>query len=165
MVDIASSRHLDRAESEEFSSSSVTWSAIIAGGVAAAATALILLVLGAGLGLTAVSPWANSGASATTIGVGAVIWLVVTQWVSAGLGGYLTGRLRTKWVKVHTHEVFFRDTAHGFLAWALATLVSAAFLTSAISSLVSGATTAATTVMSGAAQGAAQGGAQSAGAA
>lgn len=106
---------------------------------------------------------ANSGASATTIGVGAVIWLVVTQWLSAGLGGYRTGRLRTKSVNVHTHEVFFRDTAHGFLAWALATVISAALLTSAISSLVSGATTAATTVLSAAAQGAAQGAAQSAG--
>jgi hypothetical protein len=147
----------------EVSTSGVTWSAIIAGGVAAAAIALILLVLGAGLGLTAVSPWANAGASATTFGVGAAIWLVVTQWVSAGLGGYLTGRLRTKWVNVHTHEVFFRDTAHGFLAWALSTVISAALLTSAVSSLVSGATAAATTVLSGAAQGAAQGAVQSGG--
>src|SRR5665213_3210675 len=147
----------------EVSTPAVTWSAIIAGAVAAAAVALILLILGAGLGLTAVSPWANSGVSATTLGVGALIWLIVTQWVAAGLGGYLTGRLRTKWVNVHTHEVFFRDTAHGFLSWALATIVSAALLASVVSSLVSGATTAATSILSGAAQGAAQGLTQSAG--
>jgi hypothetical protein len=147
----------------EASTSGVTWSAIIAGAVAAAAIGLILLVLGMGIGLTAVSPWALSGVSGTTLGVGAVIWLVVTQWISAGFGGYLTGRLRTKWVNVHTHEVFFRDTAHGFLAWALATVFSAALLASVVSSLVSGATTAATSILSGAAQGAAQGLTQSAG--
>src|ERR1700694_5585403 len=129
---------------EESSRSGVSWAAIIAGGVTAAAVSLILLILGAGLGLTTVSPWSNAGASATAIGVGAIIWLVVTQWIAAGLGGYLTGRLRTKWVNVHTHEVFFRDTAHGFLAWALSTVIFAALLTSAISSLVSGTTTAAT---------------------
>ena len=150
-------------EAHELTTSGVTWSAVIAGGIATAATALILLILGSGLGLTAVSPWANSGIAATTLGVSAIIWLIVTQWISAGLGGYLTGRLRTKWVHVHTHEVFFRDTAHGFLAWALATVVTAALLTSTISSLVSGATTATTTVLSGAAQGAAQGTVQSSG--
>ena len=145
--------------SAEVSTYAVTWSAIIAGAVAAAAATLALLILGAGLGLTAVSPWANS-MSATTLGVGALIWLIVTQWVSAGLGGYLTGRLRTRWVNAHTHEVFFRDTAHGFLTWALATVLAAALLTSAVSSIVGGTTTAASTVLSGAAQGATQGAAQ-----
>jgi hypothetical protein len=93
-----------------------------------------------------------------------VIWLVVTQWLSAGLGGYLTGRLRTKWVSVHTHEVFFRDTAHGFLSWALATVISAGLLASAVSAIVTGATAAATSVVSSASQGAAQGAVQSGGA-
>ena len=139
----------------EGSRSAVSWSAIIAGGVTAAAVSLILLILGAGLGLTTVSPWSNSGVSATALGVGAVIWLIVTQWIAAGLGGYLTGRLRTKWVSVHTHEVFFRDTAHGFLSWALATIVSAALLASAVSAIVSAGTTTATTLLSGAAQSAA----------
>src|ERR1700736_6086423 len=108
MAETTMARSVAMGATDEVSTSGVTWSAIIAGAVAAAAIALILLVLGAGLGLSAVSPWANSSASATTIGVGAVIWLVVTQWLSAGLGGYLTGCLRTKWVNVHTHEVFFR---------------------------------------------------------
>jgi hypothetical protein len=66
------------------------------------------------------------------------IWLIIAQWFSSGLGGYLTGRLRTKWVGVHTHEVFFRDTAHGFLAWAVATVVGAAVLASVASLLLSG---------------------------
>jgi len=76
-----------------------------------------------GVGLSVASPWGN-GASAATLGVGAALWLVVVQWLSSAFGGYLTGRLRTKWQGVHTHEVFFRDTANGFLVWALATVVT-----------------------------------------
>lgn len=120
----------------ESSSSAVSWASIVAGGLAAAAITLVLLLVGAGLGLTMVSPWQSQSASAVTIGVWAAIWLVVVQWLSSGIGGYITGRLRTKWVGVHTHEVGFRDTAHGFLAWALATLLIAGLLTSSVSAIV-----------------------------
>ncbi len=139
----------------ELSPSSVTWSAVIAGAVATAVMGLLLLTLGSALGLLAVSPWQNEGLSATAFGVGAAIWLIVVQWISAGFGGYLTGRLRTKWVNVHMDEVGFRDTAHGFLSWALATLVTAVLLTSAVSSLAGGGVKAASAVASGAAAGAA----------
>jgi hypothetical protein len=118
--------------------SAVSWSAIVAGAAAAAALALILLMLGTGLGLSSVSPWAYSGVSATTFGVSAILWLTFTQLVASGMGGYLAGRLRTRWVAVHTDEVYFRDTAHGFLAWAVAALATAALLTSVIGSIVSG---------------------------
>ena len=118
--------------------SAVSWGAIVAGATAAAALALILLMLGTGLGLSSVSPWAYSGVSATTFGVSTILWLTFTQLVASGMGGYLAGRLRTKWVAVHTDEVYFRDTAHGFLAWAIAALGTAALLTSVIGSIVSG---------------------------
>jgi len=39
---------------------------------------------------------------------------------------------------VHTDEVYFRDTAHGFLAWAVASLATAALLTSVIGSILGG---------------------------
>ncbi len=117
-------------------SSAVSWGAIFAGGTATAALMLILLLLGTGLGLGAVSPWAHHGVDASTFGVTTILWLVFTQIVAYGMGGYLAGRLRTKWIAVHTDEVFFRDTAHGFLAWAVASLVSAALLTSVIGTLV-----------------------------
>lgn len=113
----------------------VSWSAIVAGAVGMAAFSLILLTLGTGLGLSSLSPWPGSGAHAKTFGVAAVIWICVTQVMSAGLGGYLAGRLRRHWPGIGTDETHFRDTAHGFLAWALATLLSAAILTSAISGL------------------------------
>jgi hypothetical protein len=82
-----------------------------------------------------VSPWSGQSSSATTVGITAAIWLVVVQWLSSAIGGYLTGRLRTKWVEVHSDEVFFRDTAHGFLSWALATVFVAGFLASSLTSL------------------------------
>ena len=107
--------------------------------------------------LAAVSPWANAGASATTFTVMAGVWLIVTQWLAAGLGGYITGRMRTKWTGLHTHEVFFRDTANGFLTWAVASVIGAVFLASAASSLVGGAASMASSVAAGAATGASQG--------
>ncbi len=116
--------------------SGASWSAILAGAAGAAALSLILLILGTGLGLSSVSPWAYSGISATTFGVSTILWTAFTQLAASGMGGYLAGRLRTRWVAVDTDEVFFRDTAHGFLAWAIASLATAALLTSVIGSIV-----------------------------
>lgn len=122
----------------ESSTPALSWGPVIGGAVAAGATALILLLLGAGVGLTMVSPWAGESASFTTVSITAAIWFVVVQWLASALGGYLTGRLRTKWAGVHSDEVFFRDTAHGFLSWALATVVVAGLAGSAFTSLVGG---------------------------
>lgn len=142
---------------EESSSSAVSWGSIIAGAFAASTLTFILMLLGSGLGLTAASPWTNEGAGVTTFAVSAAIWLVVVQWLSSGLGGYLTGRLRTRWVGIHTDETFFRDTAHGFLAWALATLIVVFVLGSALSAAVGTGVQAVSTVASGAAMGASAG--------
>ena len=151
----------DRAEDRpplEASTSGVAWPAIIGGAFAAVALSLILLALGSGLGLASVSPWYNAGVSATTFTVMTAVWLIVVQWLASGLGGYLTGRLRTKWVGLHTHEVFFRDTANGLLTWAVASVIGAAFLASAASSVVSGtaAMVAAAASGAGSSQGASQ---------
>jgi hypothetical protein len=119
--------------------SGVSWAAIAAGAVGAAALSLLLIAFGAGLGLSSVSPWSDSGVSAATFKTGTGIYVVVVAVMSSAVGGYLAGRLRTKWVGVHTNEVFFRDTAHGFLAWAFATLLSASALSSATGYLANGA--------------------------
>lgn len=116
--------------------SAVAWSAVFAGAAATAALSLILLILGVGLGLSAVSPWAQTGVGAVTFGISTIVWLTVTQIIASGMGGYLAGRLRTRWSGVHTDEVYFRDTAHGFLSWGVATLVTAMLLTSAIGSII-----------------------------
>ncbi|MDP8986302.1 MAG: hypothetical protein M3N97_14950 [Pseudomonadota bacterium] len=116
----------------------VSWPAIIAGAFAACGVSLVLAALGSGLGLASVSPWANRGVSATTFTVAAAIWLLVTQWVSAGMGGYIAGRLRVRWAGTHVHEVFFRDTAHGLITWAVATVLVAVSVSTSIASLVGG---------------------------
>ncbi|MDF2809334.1 MAG: hypothetical protein K0S56_365 [Microvirga sp.] len=151
------------AATVESSSSAVSWGPVIAGAVAASALTLVLMLVGSGIGLTMVSPWANESASVTTFAVSTAIWLVVVQWLSSGLGGYLTGRLRTKWTGPKTGEAMFRDTAHGFLAWALATLLVVSVLGSAISSTVSTGVQAASTIASGAAVGASAGATSNAG--
>jgi hypothetical protein len=117
----------------------VSWGAIVAGGVAAAALTLVLLSLGAGVGFSSVSPWSARMASATTFHVATGLYLIVTAMVASSVGGYLAGRLRSRWVGAHTREVFFRDTAHGFLAWALATLLGAGLLGSVAGALAGGA--------------------------
>ena len=120
----------------EANSSGVSWAAVIGGGFVTAALSLILLALGTGLGLSSVSPWSNVGVSASTIGTAAILWLIFMQIISSSMGGYLAGRLRTKWANIHTDEVYFRDTAHGFLAWAVALVITAAFLAAAAASMV-----------------------------
>ena len=127
------------ADGSSGAQSAVSWAAVIAGGVAAVAITLLLVALGTGIGLSSVSPWSSSNPSPTTFTLLAAVWLIIVQWLSSGLGGYLAGRLRTKWTSLHTDEVFFRDTAHGFLAWALASILVAAFATSSVSSAVSSA--------------------------
>jgi hypothetical protein len=128
-----------RADDAHFSGkSAASWPAIFAGAFVAVSVSLVLLALGSGLGFAAISPWQGHGVSATTFTVTTAIWLIVTQWLSAALGGYIAGRLRTKWVGTHTHEVFFRDTAHGFVTWSVATVFIAAVLAGSVSSMVGG---------------------------
>ena len=131
--------------------SAVSWGAILAGAAGAAALSLILLILGTGLGLSSVSPFAASGVTATTFSVSTILWITFTQLAASGLGGYLAGRLRTRWASTHVDEVYFRDTAHGFLAWAIATLATAAMLTSAIGAIVGTGASAVGSVAGGAA--------------
>jgi hypothetical protein len=114
----------------------VSWGAVFAGGAGATAFALILLTLGTGLGLTSISPWSSGTSNAKAFGFAAVIWVCVTSILTSGLGGYLAGRLRNRWLGVDADEIHFRDTAHGFLSWAVATLLTAAILTSGVSSIV-----------------------------
>lgn len=129
--------------------SAVSWAAIFAGAAGAAALSLLLLILGTGLGLSAVSPWSMEGISATTFGFATIAWLSFTQIAASGMGGYLAGRLRIKWTAAHIDEVFFRDTAHGFLAWAVAALLTAAVLTSVASSIIGGGVRAGAAVVGG----------------
>src|ERR1700726_3435754 len=118
----------------------VSWAAVLAGAVASCALTMVLLSLGAGLGFSVVSPWASPGVSATTFEIGTGLYFIVMAMISSAVGGYLAGRLRNRWIGVHSTEVLFRDTAHGFLAWALASVLGAIVLAAPATSLLGGAT-------------------------
>lgn len=118
--------------------SAVSWCAIFAGAVASAALSLILLFLGTGFGFTLISPWSGEGISGTTFTVTSIVGITVISLLASAIGGYLAGRLRTRWVNTPADEVYFRDTAHGFLSWSVATLGTAALLSSVTGAIVSG---------------------------
>lgn len=122
----------------------VSWGAILVGAFAAIAVTFTVVALGTGLGLSVVSPWETAGVSATTFKISAGIFLIVIAMFSSSIGGYLAGRLRSRWIGVHTDEVFFRDTAHGFAAWAVATAITFIVIAAPVSSIMGGAASGAT---------------------
>src|ERR1700692_4452137 len=126
------------ADTGEASVAGLSWAAVAAGAIVSCALTLVLLAFGVGLGLSVVSPWTGSGVSATTFKIGTGLYLIVIAMLSSSIGGYLAGRLRTGWGGVHRDEVYFRDTAHGFVAWALASVLGAVLLASPAGSLISG---------------------------
>ena len=126
------------ADTSEPSVAGVSWAAVTAGAIVSCALTLVILAFGIGLGLSVVSPWGGSGVSATTFKIGTGLYLVVIAMLSSSIGGYIAGRLRSRWIGVHSDEVYFRDTAHGFVAWALATVLGAVLLASPASNLLSG---------------------------
>jgi hypothetical protein len=130
----------------------VSWAAVIAGAAGSCALTLVLLSFGMGMGFSVVSPWGNSGVSAATFKIGTGLYFIVIAMISSAVGGYLAGRLRTKWVGIQAPEVHFRDTAHGFLAWAVASVLGAVLLASPASSLIGGTLSGATQVAASSAQ-------------
>ncbi len=134
-------------------SPAVSWKAIVAGGTASIALSLALAAFGVGVGFSVVSPWSDSGISGTTFTIAAGVYLIVVAMVSSTIGGYLAGRLRSQWNTVHDHERYFRDSAHGFLVWAFATIVSAAVLGGAFTHILAGASAGLAPATTSAAQG------------
>lgn len=131
----AYSSHANGAESAR---SAVSWGAVIAGAVIAAAVSAMLVTAGTGLGFLSISAWHDEGVSGSALAVGTIVWLFVTQIIAYGIAGYVAGRLRTKWTDVASDEIYFRDTAHGFLVWAVSAVLGLMLLGSTIASVVSG---------------------------
>lgn len=113
---IASSANLPAGR---WTGSSISWAAIFAGAFAAIGLSIVLIILGSAFGFGAMSPFADDGLSLTTISIVTVLWLILTQIFASIAGGYIAGRMRVRW-SIHKDEVFFRDTVHGFLTWAVA---------------------------------------------
>ena len=123
-------------ENEQAPGSAVSWSAILAGAAVSAGLSLILLLIGSGIGFSVINPWSH-GTVATTTKAATVagIYITVTAVMASAVGGYLAGRLRHLWLGTHPHEAFFRDTAHGLITWAVATVASVALLGTVTSNL------------------------------
>jgi hypothetical protein len=129
--------------------SATSWKAILAGTTVAIALTLLVVTFGVGVGFSVVSPWADQGVSSTTFTIAAGVFLIVVAMIPSTIGGYLAGRLRSRWQAVHEHERYFRDSAHGLVVWALATVVIAGFLGGPITRILSGAGAAAAVASAG----------------
>src|SRR6188768_3606575 len=112
------------------SASFVEWGSVLAGAALAAAISLVLLTFGAAIGLSATSPWPNSGMSAKVIASVAVFWAMAQQIGAFMAGGYVAGRMRSRWHETG-HEAEFRDGLHGGLVWAVGVVIGAALFLSA----------------------------------
>ena len=127
-------------ENETVPTSAISWPAVLAGAFVTGAFSLLLLALGSGIGFSAFNPWSPRTMDSLRGATFAGIFFAATAVIASALGGYITGRLRRLWHgAVHPNEVVFRDTAHGLVTWAVATVATAAVLGSASTNLLGGA--------------------------
>jgi hypothetical protein len=112
----------------------VEWGSVLAGAFLAAAISFVLLTFGTAIGLSATSPWPNSGASAKVIASIAVFWAMAQQIGAFMAGGYVAGRMRSRWHETG-HEAEFRDGLHGGLVWAVGVVIGAALFLSTAGSV------------------------------
>lgn len=124
-----------------------SWGAIIAGATVALAIGLMLNTLGVAVGATAVDAVSGDTPSAATFGIGAGIWLVVSNLIGLAAGGYVAARLSG--TADGTDAVL-----HGIGVWAIAFLVSAVLLGNIVSGTASTMSAAVSSVAGGAASGA-----------
>ena len=103
----------------------IEWGSVIAGAIVAAALSFVFLTFGSAIGLSAVSPWPNSGVSAKTLASLAVFWTLAQQIGAFMIGGYIAGRMRTRWAEASAEDTEFRDGLHGALVWAVGVVIGA----------------------------------------
>jgi hypothetical protein len=103
----------------------VHWGPIIVGALAAAALAFVMhsFAVAIGLAVSSAAPtWRDASLALVAL---SGLYLIVAALISYGVGGYVTGRLRTRLSGGTPDEIEFRDGMHGAAAWALATLLTA----------------------------------------
>lgn len=126
---------IGRAQISDVSSAAnisfVEWGAVWAGGALAAAISFVLLAFGTAIGLSFVSPWSDAWASTKVIASMAIFWTMAQQIGSAMVGGYVAGRMRSRWGEASDDEVEFRDGLHGGLVWAVGVIITGTLLLSA----------------------------------
>src|SRR5215207_6321150 len=104
----------------------VEWTPVIAGAIAAAALSFVLFTFGSSLGIALASSSPSWRDASVALAVLSGLYLVLVTIASFGFGGYIAGRLRSRWAaSTDTDEVEFRDSIHGLLVWALAVALGA----------------------------------------
>ena len=126
--------------------SRISWGAVVAGGVIAAAIAATLNILGAAIGATTIDAVGRTTPDAGSLGIGAIAWLVVANTIALAVGGYTAARLSGSADSTD-------GLLHGLAVWAVAFLVSATLLGNLAASAVSTAVTATSSVTGNAASG------------
>ena len=107
----------------------MSWGAVFAGLFIVTAIQFLFSLLGFGVGLHLVQP--GGGPEAQTIGIGAVIWWVVTYLIALIVGCYAAA-----WLAGAADG--FDGALHGVVTWALALAVSLFVMTTAVGGLVGG---------------------------
>ena len=131
----------------------LSWGAIVAGAICAAAISLVLFAFGSAIGLSAISPWPHSGLPSIVLVIIGALWVALVQIVGFASGGYVAGRVRNSWSSVEPHERRFRDGMHGLVVWALGLLLGSAFAVSAAGGLLHSGMQAGATLAAGGAAG------------
>ncbi len=107
----------------------VSWGAIFAGALTALSTLLVLSLIGLGIGLSTLDPATGDSPSGNAIGLGAVIWWVVSSLLSLFVGGYVAGRMAGN----------FNGYLHGLVTWSAVSLLTVLLLSSAVGRIFAGA--------------------------
>ena len=109
----------------------ISWSAIFGGVILVVAVQLLLSLLGAGIGLGSVNVNAGTTPDASSAGIGAGVWWVVSSMIALAFGGYAAAWLAGI-------EIRWDGMLHGLVTWGIATLLTIYLLTSAIGSVIGG---------------------------
>jgi hypothetical protein len=137
---LAATEHpVESTEGRATGISAFDWHAVAGGAAIAAALAFLLMTFGSAVGLTVVSPWPGSGASATTMSLMGAAWFLVVSMVSYLIGGYVAGRLRAKRSDGTYDESMIRDGLHGLGVWGVGILLTIAIAAWGATTLGSGA--------------------------
>ncbi len=109
----------------------ISWAAIFAGVVLTVVIQLMLSLLGAGIGLGTVNVNAGSTPDASSLGIGAGVWWVVSSCIALFCGGYVAAWLAGI-------EIRFDGFLHGVIAWSIASILTIYLLSSAVGSIIGG---------------------------
>ena len=109
----------------------ISWAAIFGGVILVVAVQLLLSMLGAGIGLGTVNVNAGSTPNASSLGMSAGLWWLISSVISLAFGGYVAAWLAGI-------ELRWDGMLHGLITWGIATLLTIYLLSSAVGSIIGG---------------------------